>query len=106
MNPVLAENFATDRGGSAVRRVARPLTAVRTRRPRRPRRWAFAEALVRKGVAVIAELKSPKPLGGMLRPDYDASGAGHAGPGRRALSIWTEPIFSAAAGPFDSRARA
>lgn len=96
MNPVLAEILRRTEADLAVRRVARPLTAVEDAASAAPPARPFAEALVReKGVAVIAELKARSPSAGMLRPDYDvpAGAAAYARAGARALSILTEPHF-------------
>lgn len=62
---------------------------------RAPASRAFAAALKKPGVALIAELKAKSPSAGLIRPRYDvAEGArAYARAGARALSVLTEPRF-------------
>ncbi|MBK8574761.1 MAG: indole-3-glycerol phosphate synthase TrpC [Elusimicrobia bacterium] len=55
----------------------------------------FAEALKKRGVGLVAELKAKSPSAGLIRPRYDvAAGArAYARAGARALSVLTEPRY-------------
>ena len=55
----------------------------------------FAQALVKRGVALIAECKERSPSAGMLQTPYDplAIAARYAANGAAAISVLTEPEF-------------
>jgi indole-3-glycerol phosphate synthase len=57
--------------------------------------FAFAKALQREGVNVIAEIKSASPSAGAIveRPDVERIAADYANGGAAAISIVTEPDF-------------
>jgi indole-3-glycerol phosphate synthase len=67
--------------------------AERVARSREP--FAFAKALQREGVNVIAEIKSASPSAGAIvdRPDVERIAADYASGGAAAISIVTEPDF-------------
>jgi indole-3-glycerol phosphate synthase len=73
-----------------------PLAALEVRAmERKPRGEAFARALDRPGINVIAECKRRSPSRGILRAAYDpvAIARGYERAGAAAISVLTEPTF-------------
>ena len=68
---------------------------------------AFAAALARRGISVIAEIKSASPSAGPIveRPDVGAIALEYRNGGAAAISVVTEPEFFGGSSAWISRAR-
>lgn len=92
---ILARIAAHKRAEVAARKTVLPLAAVRRNAANAPPPLAFADALRRKGPAVVAEIKQASPSAGVIRADCDAPAIARAyrDAGAACLSVVTDTRF-------------
>ncbi len=95
MSDILDAIIEHKRGEVAERRSRRPLANVRRAAESAPPARGFAEAIVRRRSAVIAEVKRASPSEGVIREDYDPAtiAASYESAAAACLSVLTDEHF-------------